>query len=270
MMRAKLDSRFVGGWMPLWFRAIVAGLFASLLMAYALLRGETESAAFGGRSSDALFSAAEPMLRMEASAPRTKLPSRGAYRVNGMLVRFNTFASNDPKGQMAAFESAFRKLGYRTRRRIIQGEETLLGLHPKTKVMVSVSVTEIRPGVSGLRLSQRNLGELRRDFKAELAGIPDVSDAHARMLVGPVDGVGPDTLSYTTDSSREWVEDFYAREMAERGWQRLVPPVELRSDKFATLFFSKSDEECSIIIVSRPSGPGNAVLLTRGPAAGRS
>ena len=85
-----------------------------------------------------------------------------------------------------------------------------------------------------------------------------------------VEGARSETLSLATDDSLEWVEDFYVREMVRHGWQRLVPPIELPSTKFSTLFFAKEDEECSVVILPEPRGRGNAVLVTRTLAAGRS
>ena len=174
MMQRKVSSRFLGGSMPLWFRATVAGLFALLFAGYWLLDGEGASAAFGRTADDRLIDAAEPTLRMETSpALRPALPNHGSYRVNGMLVRFNTYPVGDPQAKLREIEMGFRKLGYQTRRKTIEGDETVLGIHPKTKVMLSASATHFRGGVPALRLSQRNLGELKRGFKAELPGIPD-------------------------------------------------------------------------------------------------
>jgi len=58
--------------------------------------------------------------------------------------------------------------------------------------------------------------------------------------------------------------------MGQRGWEQLVAPIELPSTKFATLFFAKDGDECSIVILSQPSGIGATVLVTRTVAVGRS
>ena len=269
-MKLEEKSRILGGSMPRWFRAVVAAGFALLFVGYALLGRERPSSAAAVRTGDALVDDAERGLGIEANpAMRPKLSGRGQFRVNGMLVRFNTYGVADPAAKLREFESALRKVGYRTRRKTIGGEDTVVAIHPRTKVMLAVAATSLRNRLPAIRLTQRNLSELKRGFQAMLPGIPEFPGARARILISSVEGPHTETLSYGTDDSRDWVTDFYLREMSARGWEHLVPPADLTS-KFATLFFAKEDEECSILILPEPRGRGNAVLVTRTLAAGRS
>jgi hypothetical protein len=266
-MRRKLTFDLPRVSMPLWFRATFTVLFALLLAAYFLVRGETAGGAFAGRTSPEMLAGADPRMRLDAGLARRGLPRRGGYRMNGMRVQFNTVPSSDPVGQMAETEAALHKTGYRVRRATVAGEETLFGFHPETSVFVSVAMTTLPPGIPALRLTQRDLGELSADFVAELPGIPAPADAQAKTLISPIDGVGPDTLTFFTQSTPEQLRDLYARSLTARGWQQLAPPID-PSGKLATLFFAKDDQECSIIVVADSGLLGNAVWITLGPPAG--
>ena len=253
------------GSMPLWFRATFAAMFALLLAGFLVNR--SAGVAFGRRPAVDTSATPESLLGRTAIPPGKLLPLRGGYRMNGMRVQFNTFPTPDPDGQMTEIESALKKTGYLVRRGKVQGEETVFGVHPDTKVFVSVTKTTVQNAIPALRLTQQNAGELKADFVAELPGIPEPSDATVKTLVSSLEGDGADTLSFTSASSVDWLGTFYARTMAERGWQQLVPPMGASGARLATLFFAKDGEECSILMMPQPRGPGTGVWITLGPSS---
>jgi len=253
--------------MPLWFRAAFAALFALLLAAYFLVRGERSGVAYVGKTSADALAGAEPMMKLESHLPRALLPPRGGYRMNGMRVQFNTLPTGNVPAQLSEIEKGLRATGYIVRRATVASEETVFGFHPETKVFISAAAT-VSSGVPAIRLTQRDMGELASGFVAELPGIPSAPDAEEKTLITSIDGDGPNTLNYFTQSSPEWIRDFYARTLSEKGWRQLVPPIDPSGPKMAMSFFAKGDRECSILVAADSGQHGNGVWVTVGPAAG--
>ena len=241
--------------MPLWFRAVVAGLFAILLTGYLLVRGPVGDRAFARTTTGSPFDAVEPALRFERSrADKQRLPPAGAYRFNGMLVRYSTYPEKDPAKRIGELEKAFRKTGYKTARKQVNGDDTVVAVHPKTKVLLTAVALHLPGGYGAVRLAQRNLGELKADYVAEISGVPRLASAIGGTLITSIDGPPVETLTYVTNDSVDWIEQFYLREMSLRGWQPLVQPMNVRTNGFATLFFSKDGEELSVVVASTPAG----------------
>jgi hypothetical protein len=190
-----------------------------------------------------------------ASMPRGESLA-GAYVLNGMRVEYRTYRVPVSATEVVeSFEQAFRKEGYVTKRILVQGQPTLVALHPKTNVMLTV-----RPGrdASGMtvRLAQQNLSELRSDFEAKISGIPAFPGGEGRTLVQAADGPPSQSLTFLARNNREFVADYYSRELASRGWTSMPSQVP-QSSALKVLFFAKEGRECSIMLM-----PADAVGST--------
>lgn len=251
--------------MPLWFRAAVAGLFVVLLVPYVLVHGGGPGAAFA-RSAVGGFArrprAASPDLALLAAARR---PDDGSYLLNGMPVRFHTVAvPASAADAIARFERAFREAGYVTHRTTAGGSAMLVGLHPKTSMMLSVRASVDRAGRTAVRLAEQDLSKLDPNFRAEIPGMPVYPGATRKILVEPLRGAGARSLTYTASGSPDSAARFYLAEMRARGWDRVVAPASPPIGDFATLFFRRDGEECSIVIMPSTESGGAIVLATVG------
>lgn len=248
---------------PVWFRVAVVLIFSALLVPYFLLRGgdasEARIASVLARASDLI-----PVLRTQAMRSRSIAePDRGSYRLNGMLVWFQTYPISRGAGNpLGGFERAFEAAGYKYRTFTVQGHPTLVAIHPETKMMLTARFGNLRNGWSTVRLSQQNLSQLDPSFRAEVPGVPAYPDATHKMLIESTEGRKSKSLSYESRSSADWIQRYYEQEMPGRGWARLVPPVDPRQAGLSVLFFEKGGEECSVVVSTDPEGGGSIVLAT--------
>jgi hypothetical protein len=248
------------GRFPFWFRAAVVLLFAVLLVPYLLLRNGGIPEAFARSLVERVTPRIKPVL--EAQAALSRVPHseslRGAYYINGMLVQYQTYRAPATAAEVVErFEAAFRKTGFVTKRMLVQGQPTLVAIHPKTLMMLTVRPGDNHRGMLTVRLSQQNLSQLQTDFRADLPGVPAYPGAVGNTLISSAEGSPSRSLTFVAQSSGATVADYYRREMASRGWARLPGP-EAGGPDLKILFFAKEGADCSIMLM--PAGEGGRTL----------
>ncbi len=251
---------------PLWFRAAVVALFASLWIPYFLVRGGGGAPPAFARSVFERFDRRiAPVLNTQAAMPRTLRgePTHGAYYMNGMLVQFQMArAPVSAEEVVKKFEAGFKKTGYLTRRILVQGQPTLVGLHPKTAMMLTVRPGRDATGQTIVRLAQQDLSMLRPDFRAEISGIPTYPGAEGTLLVQAAKGPPSQSLTFSLQTLPSTVADYYRREMANLGWEWQAIPLDGAAN-LTVLQFRKHGAECSILLISDPHAFGTFVMLTK-------
>jgi hypothetical protein len=253
---------------PLWYRVAVGLVFTALLVPYFLLRGGAGQA-FARSLVDRVAPRIMPVLRAQAALPRMQRgePAHGAYSLNGMIVQYQTYRM--PAGAeevVSRFEDAFRKSGYATKRIVVEGQPTLVGIHPKTMMMLAVRPGRDRSGVPIVRLSQQDLSQLKGDFRAEIKDVPAYPGAQG-MLVSSVEGRPAQSLMFLAASSPANVADYYKQEMKSFGWNRIDASTEPRGPDFSVLSFDKRGAECSILLVADAETGGTLAMVTLTGAA---
>ena len=213
-----------------------------------------------------------PVLTAErALSFRSNEPANGAYTLNGMLVRYRTYpVPAGPDEAISRFEGAFRKAGYRTKVLPVVGQRTLVGVHPETKMMLTMRPGQDRQGRPTLRLSEQDLSRLDPSFRAEIPNVPTYPGATRKMLVKWVEGGRSTALTYAITSSAESVARFYLQEMKIRGWERLVPPAQAPFSGTSVVFFQKGEQECSVVVMPDSEAGETVVLITVGLAGDRT
>ena len=258
--------------MPFWFRAAAGFLFAVLLIPYVLLRGGSMGSALAKAAGIGLARPSAPVLAAErALSLRSNEPANGAYTLNGMLVRYRTYpVPAGPDEAVSRFEAAFRKAGYRTKEVSLGGQRTLVGVHPETKMMLTMRPGHDRRGRPTVRLSEQDLSRLDASFRAEIPSVPNYPGATRKMLVKWVEGGRSTALAYVITSSAESVARFYLQEMKIRGWERLVPPAQAPFSGTSVVFFQKGEQECSVVVMPDREAGDTVVLVTVGRAGERT
>lgn len=258
---------------PTWFRAAVAALFTGVFIVYFLVKdGLVGASARSAFLAPTLQAAAGPLVRLQAMLARSGggEPKGGAYSINGMRVAYDTLpAPLGARETLARFARGYQQAGFRYRLVDVEGQYTLVGVHPQTKVMLTARPGRDRAGRSIVRISQQNLAELDPHFKAVIPGVPVIDGATHPMLVRSLEGPPSESLMFAADASPEWVKDYYARELPGSGWQRLEPPLEPPSSFMTLLFFSKGSTECSVVAMPNPDSGGSLVLVNVGGKADR-
>jgi hypothetical protein len=245
--------------LPIWFRAVFAGLFAVLFGAFLLLRGGGAPAAFARSLLERAAPRIRPVLNTDAaiaSASWRAQPRNGAYRLNGMRVEYHTFKAPATATEVVErFEKAFKKAGYKTKRIVVQGQATLVGLHPKTNELLTVRPTRTEHG-SIVRLTQQNLGELREGFKAEIPGVPVFPGGEGNTLVESEDGTPSKTFSFVARSDGDFV--------AQLPMPSMVPP----DSPLKVFFFAKEGRECSVMLFPAEVGTTVGMVSVSGNVEG--
>jgi hypothetical protein len=182
-----------------------------------------------------------------------------------MRVKFRTFPAPLGAGEtFGRFQRGLAKAGYVTRTVAIDGRPILLGIHPDTRVMLSVRFATDRRGRSTVRVAQENLAELDPAFRAELPGVPVHPDATGRVLLEPLAGDGARSLTYSTGAAASSVRRFYLAEMERAGWSFVASPFEADPGSLSVLFFTRDDSECSIVLAPAAGASGTVVLVNLG------
>jgi hypothetical protein len=236
--------------LPIWFRAAFAALFTVLFVGYLLVRGGGAPAAFARSLIERAAPRIQPVLDTDAALARQPRAQSlaGAYILNGMRVEYRTYRVPVSAVEVVErFENAFRKTGYVTKRILVQGQPTLVALHPKTKVMLTVRLGRDARGTT-VRLAQQNLSELRSDFKAQIPEIPLFPGGEGNTLVESADGTPSRSLTFLARNDGDFVARYYDREMVSRGWTRR-PSLVLASSPLKVLFFAKEGRECSLMLI---------------------
>ncbi len=211
--------------LPVWFRAVLVGFFLSVISGLALIKSGGVREALASSLLEHVVRGYVPLFEQTMALPRRlPEPADGAYYLNGMLVEYHTMpAPVGPSETLRRFDGAFRQTGYVTRNLNVLGLTTLVAIHPKTKMLLTV-----RPGRDGagrptVRLSQQNLSKLDPKFHAEIPGFPAFPGAHRGVLVRSASGPRTTSLTFTVDDSAEGAADYFERELTARGWRALDP-----------------------------------------------
>jgi len=244
--------------LPIWFRAAFGALFMLLFVAYLFVREGGAPAAFARSLVERAASRIRPVLNTDAalaSMPRAESLA-GAYVLNGMRVEYRTYRVPVSAAEaVESFEHAFRKEGYVTKRILVQGQPTLVALHPKTNVMLTVRPGRDARGMT-VRLAQQNLSQLRSDFEPKIPGVPAFPGGEGATLVQSADGPPSQSLTFLARSDGDFVANYYKQELASRGWTPMPSQVP-SSSALKVLFFAKEGRECSIMLM-----PADAVGST--------
>jgi hypothetical protein len=256
---------------PVWFRAAMAALFTAVFLVYFVVKDGLAGSAIARSFASPALRTISPLLQLQALLSHGRpddAPKGGAYTINGMRVAFDTIpAPLGDRETLARFAAGFQKAGFKYRVVETQGRYTLVGIHPKTKVMLTVRPERDRAGRSIARLSQQNLAELDPHFRAEIPGIPMVPGTAGGMLVTSLEGPPTQSLMYASTDSAEWIQEFYEHELDASGWQRLPPPMEPPASMMTILFFAKGSQECSVLAMANPQAGGSLVLINVGGKA---
>ena len=249
---------------PLWWKVAVGVLFASLLVPYFLLRGGI-SPALARSVFERFQPQITPLLRTQAALPQfaRKEPLSGAYYLNGMLVQFQTTRARAGLEEVVAkFEKAFKKTGYLSRRVMVQGQPTLVALHPQTTMLLTVRPSRDATGHAVVRLAQQKLSELNPEFRAEITDVPTYPGAQGAMLVQSADDRQAESLTFSLETTPSTVVDYYRQQMPTLGWK--TPGAELPSAPGVSILeFEKNGAQCSVLVFADPESSGAFVMLTK-------
>lgn len=257
--------------MPRWFRVAFGGFFLVLFLGYFLVKDGVTDRVFARSLVDRAVGAIEPLRRLRGMTAFTAEPDGGAYTVNGMRVAFRTVPMPlSFRDALSGLDRDFRRAGYKTKIVDVAGRPALVGVHPKTKVLLTAQPRRDGRGRPVLRLTQQNLADVTKGFVAEIPGVPMLPGARAPLLVSAIEGPRSTTLTYSAEASPESAREFYVRGLEDRGWRRLVPPVEAPPQTLSTLFFRKDDEECTVLVAPGADPGASIVFVTVGAPAGEA
>lgn len=249
--------------LPRWFRVLIAGSFASFLLAAFLLRdGMTGAAAYA--LFQQLAAPAAPLLESQGMLGATRaMPAKGDYRLNGMRVRFDTVGTPQGSGRvLVEIEEMMARAGYLHRIVPIHGLPMTVGIHPETKVMLIAMPGRDLEGNPVVRLTQQNLGELRGNFKAEIPGIPVYPGARGQTLIESLDDPPSTSLSYAAGGLPADIRAHYLREMPLRGWTRIDDPLGPTGLPVEVVFFERDGVECSVLVSALPETAHSLVMVS--------
>lgn len=257
--------------LPLWVHLLTACLMGALFLAFLILRSggiEARAQSF----LEAVARGSSPVLNADAMLGRqTTEPAEGAYVLNGMHVKYFTMGAPEGGGKtIIKLENLMARAGYIHRIISIQGVPTLVGIHPKTKVMLTARPGRDLRGSPAIRFSQQNLSELREDFDAEIPGVPLYPGASGKMLISSEKGPESESLMYAAGGTAEDVQRYYLAEMKVQGWSPIAAPPPPRGLGTTVLFFTKEGKEASVLLAEIPHTAGSLVLVTVGGAPGES
>lgn len=251
--------------MPLWFRLALGVMFAVLLVPFALLRSGAGRTAVAEALTRSFGAEIEPMLAAQAMAPeRFKLPADGSYSINGMPVEYHTYPvrRESAASTVAKFQDAFERMGFEVKLVPTAGAPTLVGVHPGTKMMLTIRPVRDSVGTPGVRLTQQDLSRFDPGFDARIPGLPVYPGATQRIVISSIEGKPSRSLSYQASGSPGMVEQFYREEMHADGWQRFDPPARLPAGSPVALFFERNGLESSLLIAPEEASTGAFVMIT--------
>jgi hypothetical protein len=248
---------------PRWFRFLLAGSFGGLLLFALVLRDGTIGATARG-VFEHLVAPAAPLLNAHAMIGQSQgLPGKGAYRLNGMRVRFDTFGARQGAGRLLIeIERMMDTAGYVHRIIPVQGLPMAVGVHPDTNVMLTAMPGRDVRGNPVVRLTQQNLKDLQNDFVPELPDVPQYPGAREQTLIESLEGEPSTSLSYSAGGTPADIRTFYAEQMRQLGWRAIEAPLGPDGDRLEMIFFEKGANECSIVIARIPESADSYVLAT--------
>lgn len=254
---------------PLWVHFITVATMGSLFLGFLILRSggiEARAQSF----LDTIGRGASPVLNAEAMLGHRRTErAQGSYVLNGMHVKYFTLGAPEGGGKtIIELEKMMARAGYVHRIVRIQGVPTLVGIHPRTKVMLTAKPGRDLQGAPAIRFSQQNLSELRRDFDAEIPGLPTYPGASGKMLISSSDGGKSESLMYTAGGTKEDIRSYYLREMRSSGWSPMAAPAPPPGLPSSVTFFSRGGKEASVLVVDVPSTAVSLVLVTVGAGQG--
>lgn len=247
--------------LPWWFKGVLAGVFLLLIGGFALVRQGGVREALASVLLDQVVKQYVPAMSQSLAMPRLEPePPDGAYYLNGTLVQYHTMPA--PVGANEAlrrFDAAFHGSGYATRMLTVLGQPTLVAIHPKTKMLLTVRTGRAGNGMPTVRLAQQDLGQIDSSFRAELPGIPTMPGAKNLVLVRSAEGPQTSSLTLTIPDTQKAATEYYERELAAAGWHRLIPPAAQPFTGIETLFFEKGNDEC--YLVASPGASANEAIV---------
>ena len=249
--------------LPLWFRAVLVVFFLVVAGTLALVTNRDVRAALASTVMDRMLRQYVPVLEQTVALPRPAAePANGAYYVNGMLVRYRTLpAPIGPAETLRRFDAGFHQTGYVTRLLTVMGKPTLVGIHPKTKMLLTVRPEVDGSGQAKVRLSEQDLSKLNPRFRAEIPGLPMIPGARGRVLVRSASGREATSLMFTVNDSVDGAVGYYERELAVLGWRRLQAPSATPFGGVRTLFFQKDGKECYLVAGAGARSGDSTVML---------
>jgi hypothetical protein len=257
--------------LPRWFRAALVAVFLALVTGVLVVSNGGVRQAVASSLLERVVRNYVPAMEQTMSLPRRRPePPTGAYYLNGMLVQYHTMPA--PVGSAEALrrlDEAFHKTGYVTRTINVLGQPTLVAIHPQTKMLLSARPGRDGAGQPTVRLSQQDLSELDPAFQPEIPGLPLFPGARNRVLVRSASGPSATSLTFTINDSPEGAAGYYERELAARGWHRLVPPGASPFGDLKALFFERGGEE-SYFVAGPGAQPGETTVMITLTEQGRS
>ncbi len=239
--------------LPRWFQAVMVGVFLVLIGAIAVVRQGGVREAMASALVERVIKSYLPTMEQSLAMPRpVPEPPDGAYYLNGMLVEYHTLPA--PIGIEAAlqrFDMAFHQSGYATRMLRVLGQRTLVAIHPKTKMLLTVRPGVTAKGMATVRLSQQDLNQVNPAFRPELPDLPTIPGAKNLVMVRSAEGPQTSSLTLTVPDTRAAAIEYYKRELTARGWTTLVPPAQPPFGGLETTFFERGKDECYLL-----TGPG--------------
>src|SRR5262245_28029967 len=251
--------------MPIWFRAAVCTMFAALLLPFVLLHSSGGTNAIAEALARSFGAEVEPMLATQAMIPGSfQLPPDGSYSINGMPVEYHTYAVLHESAQsiVGRFQHVFEQSGFQVKLVPTEGSPTLVGIHPDTKMMLTVRPVRDSEGTPGIRLTEQDLSKFDPKFDARIADLPVYPRATQRLLVSSIEGKRSRSLTYQAPGSAAMVEQFYRDEMHAEGWRRFDPPARLPAGNPVALFFERDGLESSLLITPQEGSSSTFVMIT--------
>ncbi|MGH7821625.1 MAG: hypothetical protein ACREQ9_17815 [Candidatus Binatia bacterium] len=249
--------------LPRWFRFATAASFGVLVLSALLLHDGTVRATAQGLF-ERLAAPAGPILGAQAMLGESRgLPGKGTYRLNGMRVRFDTFGAPNGAGRvLIQIEEMLERAGYVHRIVPVRGIPMTVGIHPKTRVMITAMPGRDLKGNPVVRLTQQNLGDLTESFRPEIPGIAVYPGAKNQTLIESLEGPSSTSLSYAAGGIPADVGAYYVAEMRRLGWNRIAAPAGADGSGLEVLFFQREGAECSVLISRIPGGAESYVLAS--------
>jgi hypothetical protein len=251
--------------MPLWFRVAVCTMFAVLLVPFVLLHSGSGRNAMADALARSFGVEMVPMLATQAMLPGAfQFPADGSYSINGMPVEYHTYPVLHETAQsiVGRFQHVFEKSGFQVKLVPTEGSPTLVGIHPDTKMMLTVRPVRDSEGTPGIRLTQQDLSKFDPKFDARIADLPVYPRATQRILISSIEGTHTRSLTYQAPGSAAMVEQFYRDEMHAEGWRRFDPPARLPPGNPVALFFERDGVESSLLIAPQEGSSSTFVMIT--------
>ena len=131
--------------LPIWFRAVLMGFFLLVIGVLALVKNGGVREVLASTLLDRMLRDYVPVFEQTVALPRSAPePANGAYYVNGMFVKYRTLPAPIGAAEtLRRFDEGLHKTGYVTRLITVMGRQTLVGIHPKTKMLLTTAHREL-------------------------------------------------------------------------------------------------------------------------------